>query len=342
MSKLNESIQAQIKQNWDSIAKPLDSMGKFEALIAKIGAVQNSVYPTLAKPAVVVLCSDNGIVEEGVSQSGQEVTATCAQNIALGKSSVGVMAAGLGADVFTVDLGIASKEKIDKVIDKKIREGTRNFLKAPAMTEAELNKALEIGSDLARSLKNSGYDVICIGEMGIGNTTTCAAVAASVLGLPADSCTGRGAGLSDAGFKRKKQVINAAIHKYGLYTADVKKILQCVGGYDIAGMAGVFIGAKVCGIPVILDGIVSVVAALVCTRLYAGIEDVLIPSHKSREPVVQRVFEELKLLPVIEADMALGEGSGAVMMLGLLRSALCVYDKALRFGDSGVEQYTRK
>ncbi len=339
---MEKSIYRQIKKNWDSVAKPLDSMGQFESLTAKLGQIQNSVYPKLEKTAVLVLCADNGIVEEGVSQSGMEVTAACAKNISRGKSSVAVMAEKIGADVVTVDIGIAEESKIEGLVDRKIRCGSRNFLKEPAMTEEELGKALDTGKALAREMKEKGYDAVCIGEMGIGNTTTCAAVGASLLNLPVSVCVGRGAGLSDSGLEKKKNVIESAISKYDLYNADTLKVLQCVGGYDICGMAGVFIGARECGLPVILDGVVSLVAALAASRLEGGIEEVLIPSHKSREPVAIKALEALKLCPVIDADMALGEGTGAVMMAGLLQTVLCVYDKAVRFEASGVEQYERK
>ena len=339
---MEASVYSQIKKNWDCVAKPLDSMGRFEELTAKIGVIQNSVYPKLEKTALYVFCADNGIVEEGVSQSGMEVTAACAKNIAGGKSSAAVMAKALGLDVITVDIGIACESEIDGVINRKIRAGSRNFLKEPALTEDELQKALAVGKELARDAKKRGYDAVCIGEMGIGNTTTCAAAGACLLGLPVDLCVGRGAGLSDQGLVRKKQVIDSAIKKYDLYNADVKKILQCVGGYDLAGMTGLFLGAKECGLPVILDGVVSLVAALAAARIEKDIGEFLIPSHKSREPVAVKALEELGLTPVIDADMALGEGSGAVMMTGLLRTALCVYDKAVRFEASGVEQYERE
>ncbi len=341
MNRYNE-IYNQIKHNWDCVAKPLDSMGRFEELTAKIGAIQNSVSPKLDKICLLVLCADNGIVEEGVSQSGQEVTSICTKNIAAGKSAAGVMAASLGIDVRVVDLGIATMDEIPNVINRKIRAGTRNFIKEPAMASDECKRAVQVGMELAEECHKK-YDAICIGEMGIGNTTTSAAVAAGLLGLNAEEVCGRGAGLSDDGLSRKISVVSQAIKKYNLSDSSALKILECVGGFDIAGMVGVYLGAKKYGIPVILDGAISMTAALLSEKIDSGTKNFLIPSHKSREPLAQKICAELgtEFTPVIDGAMALGEGSGAVIMTGVLRTALEVYNNAVKFEDSGVTQYKR-
>ena len=340
---MSKSIFNQIKENWDCISKPLDSMGRFEELTAKLGVIQNSIYPKLDKVALLVLCADNGVVEEGVSQSGQEVTAICARNIAEGNTSAGVMAKALGIDVLAVDMGIAVTEEIPDVLDRKIRAGTRNFAKEAAMTWGECQSAIQTGISLAEECKKK-YDAVCIGEMGIGNTTTSAAVAAGLLGLSAEEVCGRGAGLSDQGLQRKICVVDAAIKKYDLYNKSAHEVLECVGGFDIAGMVGVYLGAKKVGLPVILDGAISLTAALAAVKMEEDAGHYLIPSHRSREPLAEKICAELgaDFSPVIDGAMALGEGSGAVMMTGLLRTALEVYNKALRFGDSGVGQYKRK
>ena len=342
MSKYQE-IFNQIKHKWDCVAKPLDSMGRFEELTAKIGAIQGTDSPRLDKVALLVFCSDNGIVEEGVSQSGQEVTAICAGNIAAGKSAAGVMAASLGIDLLVIDVGIACQEEIPGVINRKIRAGTRNFIKEAAMTREECQRAIQTGIELAGECSKK-YDAVCIGEMGIGNTTTSAAVAAGLLRLGADEVCGRGAGLSDQGLARKRQVVDTAIEKYDLVDRTAGEILEFVGGFDLAAMAGLCLGAKKYGLPVILDGAISLTAALLSEKLDSGCRNYLIPSHKSREPLAAKICGELgkNFDPVIDASMALGEGSGAVMMAGLLRTALEVYNKALKFEASGVAQYERK
>lgn len=334
-------IYAQIKHNWDSIAKPLDSLGRLEEILAKIGAIQGKVHPSVEKSAVLVLCGDNGIVEEKISQSDQSVTAICAENIAAGKTTVGIMAEKSGTEVIAVDLGIACADELPGVVNKKIRKGTRNFLKEPAMTQEEVLQAVEAGKELVRECKARSFDILCIGEMGIGNTTTSAAIAAGLLGCSAECVTGRGAGLDDAGLNRKISVINKAVEKYNLFNADVMTVLQTVGGFDIGGMVGVYLGAVECGMPVVLDGAISMVAALVANLMESCVVDFLLPSHKSREPLVEKIIEKLGLEPVLDAEMALGEGTGAVLMMQIIQTTSAVYEKSVPFSESGVDQYHR-
>ncbi len=219
--------------------------------------------------------------------------------------------------------------------------GTRNFLKEPAMTIEETNEAMQVGIDMIAKFKEKGYGLIGIGEMGIGNTTTTSAVAAGLLKLSANEVTGRGAGLDDAGLNRKRKAVADAIEKYDLYNQDAFTILQTVGGYDIAAMTGACIGAKKYGMPVVLDGVISQVAALLAERLTPGVKEFIIPSHISREPVSIIICRELNMLPVIDANMALGEGTGAALMFSLLNVANKVYLDCVPFAESGVEQYKR-
>ena len=189
-----DEIYETIKRRWDSIAKPLESLGRLETLVAKLGAAQNREHPAVGKSALLVLCADNGIVEEGVSQSAQAVTRVCAENIAAGKTTAGIMASQTDTEIIAVDMGIACSESIPGVLNRKIRHGTRNFAKEPAMTKAEVEQAVQTGLSLVEDCQKRGVDLICIGEMGIGNTTTSAAVAAGLLRLGADEVCGRGSG----------------------------------------------------------------------------------------------------------------------------------------------------
>lgn len=330
-----------IKKNWDAVAKPLDGMGVFEELTAKIGQIQQKEVPVTDKNVVFVLCADNGIVEEGISQSDQSVTAICAENIAKSKSTVGIMAKTVGADVAIIDVGINSSQQFENVRDFKIRKGTRNFSKEPAMTMEELDEAIETGKKLVLEYKNMGYEMICTGEMGIGNTTTSSAVAASLLGMKAEEVTGRGAGLSDEKLAHKKKVIADAIDKYQIDPGDTKEILRTLGGFDIATMCGVFLGGSLYNVPIVIDGFISMVAALAAERIVPGTKDCMIPSHMSKEPGVVKIVEELKLTPVIDGHMALGEGTGAVMMFSLLNIANEVYKSSFSFDEAGVGQYER-
>ncbi len=336
-----ESWSSRIKANWDKIAKPLDSLGKLESLVAKLGEIQKTEHPVCSRKCLVVLCSDNGIVEEGISQSDQSVTRICAENIGAGRTTVGIMASHVGCHIFTYDVGINCEAELKNVTDRKIRAGTRNFLKEKAMTREEVEKAFALGREIVAECRDRGFQIICTGEMGIGNTTTSAAVAASLLKVDAEVTAGRGAGLSDQGLERKIRVINEAIGKYGLYNADPVSVLEAVGGYDLAVMTGIYLAAADFDMPIVLDGAISVTAALAAERIKPGTAGYLIPSHLSREPLGELLCRELGFSPVLDAGMALGEGTGAVLFLGLLETAIEVYEKSVPFAESNVEQYTR-
>jgi len=337
----DEQVYRKVLKNWDAIAKPLDGMGRFETLTARIGAVIGTDEIDISRKAVIVMCADNGIVEEGVSQSGQEVTALVAQQMAKGASSVGKMAAGAGVDVIPIDIGMSQEEAIPGVLDRKIRRGTRNFRKEPAMTSEEAVRAIFTGIEAVRDCKQKGYQILATGEMGIGNTTTSSAVAAALLHCGAEAVTGRGAGLSDGKLEHKRRVIEEAIETYGLREAKPFEVLRFVGGFDIGGLAGVCIGGGLFHVPVVLDGVISMTAALLAQRLVPGTAGYLIPSHKGKEPAVERLMEALGMEPVIAGNMALGEGTGAVMMMALLDLALKVYNGRNTFAELQIEPYER-
>lgn len=334
-------LYKRILRNWDRIAKPLDGMGRFESLTAQIGAILGTEEIDIAKKAVIIMCADNGIVAEGISQSGQEVTAAVAAQMGRGNSSVGKMAAMIGADTIPIDIGINSCESIPGVLDRKIRCGTRNFRKEPAMTREEAARAIDTGIEMVAVCKGKGYRILATGEMGIGNTTTSSAVTAALLRCKAEEVTGRGAGLCEEKLRQKKQIITEAIEKYGLYGAEPFSVLETVGGLDIAGLAGVCIGGAVYHLPVVLDGVISMAAALLAESLVPGTKKYLIPSHKGKEPAVEMLTKALGLESVIDGELALGEGTGAVMMMSLLDMALCVYHGGTLFSDIKVKQYAR-
>ena len=337
----DEKIYGKVLQNWDGIAKPLDGMGRFETIIARIGAIIGTDEIDLTKKAVIIMCADNGIVEEGISQSGQEVTAAVARQMGKGLSSVGRMAASIGADTIPIDIGMNHQAPIQGVLDRKIRCGTRNFRQEPAMTEAETVRAIMTGIEAVAVCRDEGYRILATGEMGIGNTTTSSAVAAALLQCDTDTVTGRGAGLSDEKLVHKRQIIADAIEKYELAGADPFRILMTVGGLDIAGLAGVCIGGALYHIPIVLDGVISMTAALLADRIVPGTAKYLIASHKGKEPAVEVLMKELGAEPVIDGKMALGEGTGAVMMMALIDMALCIYHGRTLFSDIRVEQYER-
>ena len=337
----DENIRKKVLSNLDYVAKPLDGLGKFEALTAQIGAIQRTEKIDISRKAVIIMCADNGIVAEGISQSGQEVTLAVVKKMAEKQTSVGKMAETIRVDTIPVDIGVNHKSKIPGVLDKRICPGTRNFRNEPAMTEKEAIKAIFTGIEMVSDCKEKGYKILATGEMGIGNTTTSSAVAAALLDCEVAEVTGRGAGLSDEKLIHKQKIITEAIDKYDLKNADALRILETVGGFDIAGLAGVCIGGALYHVPIVLDGVISMVAALLAERIVPGTKNYLIPSHKGKEPAMGRLAKELNVEPVIDAKMALGEGTGAVMMFSLLDIALSVYQDKTTFSDMNIEQYER-
>ena len=352
LSGFDRGWYKKVKTGWDQVAKPLDSLGAFEDILSRIGAIQRKRVPDLSKARLLVCCADNGIVEEGVSQSGQEITAICAESIAGGNSSVAIMARQADVEVLTVDVGVSTERKLQNVRDEKIRLGTRNFRHESAMTEEEAAKALQVGMELVKESKKEGCAILGVGEMGIGNTTTSSAITAALLGMPVGEVTGRGAGLSDEGLRRKQTVIEEALKRYGIAGGKDSewqisrmsgdgafKVLQCVGGYDIACMAGICLGGALYQIPIVLDGFISLAAALIACRIEPIVKEYLIPSHSGKEPAMKKLEEELGLEPVLFARMALGEGTGAVLMIQLLRTVNAVYEKSVSFEKAGIKPY---
>lgn len=327
------------KKHWDQIAKPLNGLGLLEKSITRIVAIQQNEQISIAKKAVVVMCADNGIVAEGVTQSGSEVTAIVAENMAQGIASINRMADMAGADVIPVDIGIAGTVNHPGLINRKVSQGTNNFFKCQAMTREQTLTAILSGIQLVGELKEQGYQLLATGEMGIGNTTTSSAVSAVLLGRPADQLTGKGAGLSSAGMARKIQVIKEAITLHNPEPADPIAVLSAVGGLDIAGLTGVILGGALHRIPIVLDGVISLTAALAAKRICPFCAMYMLASHLGKEPASKFMIAELELEPVIYADLALGEGTGAVLLFPMLDMVNQVYMENTTFADIHIGAY---
>lgn len=327
---------------WSKVAKPLNSLGALEEDMIKIAGMRRTSEVKSEPCALVIMCADNGIVEEGVTQTGKEVTAVVAENMTDGNSSVCIMAERAGVDVFPVDIGVARDLKSKTrypLLNRKISYGTKNFLKEPAMTRADAVKAIITGISIVEELSSKGYGLIATGEMGIGNTTTSSAVASILLKEDPGLLTGRGAGLSDQGLKRKLEVIEAGISRYACLCHDGIDVLSMVGGLDLAGLTGVFLGGAVYRVPILVDGFISATAALAAEHIYPGCSDYMLASHVSAEPAGRRLLEELNLVPLIQAGLCLGEGSGAVAAVPLLLMAADIYGKMSSFHDIKIEEY---
>lgn len=336
---LDTESMTKAKERWMSVAKPLFSLGKLEDAIVRIAGIKGTPEFELDKKGLLILCADNGVVEEGVTQTGQEVTAIVADNFTKQAASVCIMGEIAGVDIFPVDIGMISDVPSVTRIEDKVMYGTRNMAKGPAMTREEVWRAIEVGVRLVGEKKEQGYQILATGEMGIGNTTTSSAVASVLLQMDAGKMTGRGAGLDQKGLTRKIQIIKQAIASLEPDKEDVIDTLSKVGGLDIAGLTGVFLGGAVHRIPVVIDGFISSVAALCAVRLIPEAGEYMLPSHVSREPAGVKVLEALSLSPFLICDMCLGEGSGAVAAMPLLEMGLKVYRKMGTFADIHVGRY---
>lgn len=334
---VDAAAMAAAKQHWDGLGKPLGSLGRLEKALIQIAGIQRTGDVHIDRKALVIMCADNGVVEEGVTQCGQEVTATVAENFLDEKSCVAIMCRRAGTKICPVDIGMAvDTPRVEK---RKIAYGTKNMAKEPAMTREQAVQALEVGIHMVEELKEKGYGIIATGEMGIGNTTTSSAVTAVLLEQDPAEVTGRGAGLSGTGLKKKISVIRDAIALHKPKKEDPIDVLAKVGGLDIAGMAGVFLGGAACRIPVVADGFISCVAALCAIRICPAVKDYVITSHKSKEPATVMILEALDIPVFLDCDMCLGEGTGAVTIYPILDMALAVYGGMCTFSDNQMENY---
>ena len=323
----------QAEERWKTVAKPLHSLGKLEEAVIRMAGIREDADFIMKKKGLVIFCADNGVVAEGVTQTGQEVTAIVADNFTKGATSVCIMAEIAGVDVLAVDVASLTDPS------KKISYGTENMAHDPAMTREQAIRAILTGIEIAGERKAEGYDLLATGEMGIGNTTTSSAVASVLLGKRAEEVTGRGAGLSSEGLQRKIRGIRQALEKNRPDPGDVLDVVAKVGGYDIAGMCGLFLGGAIYRIPVLIDGFISSVAALCAVRLAPLAGKYLFASHCSKEPGGKMVLDALGMSAMIGCDLSLGEGSGAVAAVPLLEMGLDVYRKMSTFEEIQVEQY---
>lgn len=321
---------------WDSIAKPLHSLGLLEEQIIKIAGMIRSHDVRLDKKALIVMCADNGVVEEGVTQTGQEVTAMVAENFLDCNASAALMCQKAGVDIFPIDIGMVTDTRVPNY---KVAYGTKNMTKGPAMTREEAMQAVLTGIQLVKEKKEAGYQILATGEMGIGNTTTSSAIAAVLLEEDVTTMTGRGAGLSNDGLNRKIHAIETAITVNQPDKNDPLDVLAKVGGFDLAGLAGVFLGGAYYQLPVVVDGFISAAAALVAMRMCPAVSNYLLASHASKEPGMQKIMEALELCAPLHCNMCLGEGTGAVAFLPVLEMALEVYQKMSTFSENDMESY---
>jgi nicotinate-nucleotide--dimethylbenzimidazole phosphoribosyltransferase len=350
MPNLDEDSRAVVLRKLDGKTKPRGSLGRLEELAASLAAMQGSDRPVTSPRAIVVMAGDHGVAQQGVSAYPSEVTAQMVANFASGGAAINVLTRQMSAQLVVVDMGVISDANVNGVRKVRIAPGTADFTRGPAMTVGDCERALGAGAAIAEELAAAGTRLVGIGEMGIGNSTAAAALTAAYTGLSAEEVTGRGTGVDDNGLRRKIDAVRAALAANpeasrpspspdGAMKGDRSSplgTLAALGGYEIAGLAGLTIACARRRIPVVVDGFIASAAALAASRIAPGAERFLVPSHKSVEVGHRKILSELKLRPLFDLDLRLGEGTGAALALGFVDAAVRILEEMATFEAAGV------
>ena len=331
---LDEAAMAAARERQAQLAKPPGSLGRLEELSLQLAGITGKIHNKIEKKHLLVFAADNGVVAEGVSSAPQSVTLMQTVNLTRAKTGASVLCKHFGCEITVCDVGVNADIKEPKVLNRKIAYGTQNIVHGPAMTREQAVQAMMTGIELAQS---TSADVIGIGEMGIGNTTTSSAVLSVLLDADVEAVTGRGGGITDSGFLKKKRVITDAIAINQPDQNDVIDVLAKVGGFDIAAMCGAFIGCAARQRPVVIDGFISAVAALCACRLCPNVRGYLIPSHASYEIGYKLAMEAMGLQPIFLLGMRLGEGSGCPLAFEVLSAACAILNDMATFDQAGID-----
>lgn len=334
IAPLDESAMEAARRRQAELAKPPGSLGRLEDLSIQVAGITGKLQNPMKRQHLLVFAGDNGVVEEGVSCSPQSVTLSQTINLTRAKTGASTLCAHFGCGITVCDVGVNADIREPKVLNRKIAYGTQNMVKGPAMTRQQAIQAITTGAELAAS---TPADVLGVGEMGIGNTTTSSAVLAVLLGVEPETVTGRGGGLTDDSFRKKKEVIHKAIAVNAPDPMDTVDVLAKVGGFDLAAMCGAYLGAAATRRPVVIDGFISVVAALCAVRICPLVRGYLIPSHASYEIGYELAMKELGLEPMLLLGMRLGEGSGCPLAFQVLDAACAVLSHMATFDEAGID-----
>lgn len=329
-----------IKKAWDrldSLTKPIGSLGELENITAKMAGITGLVHNKINKKNIVIMCSDNGVVEEGVSNCPKSVTATVTNNFTKQITGVYVLSKFTGSDITVVDVGVDVDFNNAKIINKKIAYGTKNMMNGPAMTREETIKAIEVGIETIDDLVSKGYDLFGTGEMGVGNTATSAAILSVFSGLEVEESVGKGSGITEEQFINKKNVIKKSIEINKPDKNDVIDVISKVGGFDIAGLCGCFLAAAKNRVPIVIDGFIASAAALCAYKLNPLVIGYIFASHLSAEPGAAFIMKEIGLKPMLNLNMRLGEGSGCPLAFNIIEAALYTMDNMGTFEDASLD-----
>jgi nicotinate-nucleotide--dimethylbenzimidazole phosphoribosyltransferase len=328
----------------DVLTKPLGSLGMLEDIAAQMVSIRQGDFAEALKKAVYVFAADHGITAEGISAYPSEVTHQMVLNFLAQGAAINVLAKLHRVEMNVVDVGVdAHFEGVQGLLDCKVRKGTRNMLQEAAMNDAELAQALEVGSRLAAEAAAKGQNLLAVGEMGIGNTTAASAITSVLTKMPVALVTGKGAGLDVGAQAHKRQIIEAVIKKHfptaGMDSApDPLEVLRCIGGLEIAAMTGLILGAAQRGIAVVADGFISMAAAAIAFAIEPRVRGYLFAGHQSEEPGHRVLLEYIGLKPILSLNMRLGEGTGAVLAMPIIESAMCLYNEMATFASAGVSE----
>jgi nicotinate-nucleotide--dimethylbenzimidazole phosphoribosyltransferase len=336
IQRVDPAVAAQAQARLDRKTKPRRSLGRLEELACRLAAIHGSADPLLPARAVIVIAADHGVAEEGVSAYTQEVTTQMVKNFLSGGAAINVLARQQGARIVVADLGTKEPVALPQVRDCRQGAGTANFTRGPAMSRATAARALETGIGLAAELAAEGVGLLAVGDMGIGNTTAASAVTAALTGQAAENVTGRGTGIDDSRLRLKVDVVERALAVNRPDPADALDVLAKVGGFEIAGLAGAMLGAAARRVPVLLDGFITGAAALAAVGLCPAVGDYLIASHRSVEPGHEIILRHLAQRPLLDLELRLGEGTGAVLAMSLAEAALRILREMATFDAAGV------
>jgi nicotinate-nucleotide--dimethylbenzimidazole phosphoribosyltransferase len=340
---VDDAVAAETQRRLDAKTKPRHSLGRLEELACRIAAIRRTTSLTPPRKAIVVMGADHGVVEEGVSAYPQEVTGQMLLNFARGGAAINVLARHAGARLVVVDMGVkhipADLVSVDPSVELRthpLGPGTANFTRGPAMTRAQAAAAITVGAELGAELARDGVGLVGIGEMGIGNTTASAALTALFCGAPPEEVVGRGTGIDDAGLRRKIEAVRRALDMNRPDASDGVDALAKVGGFEIAGLAGVVLGAAASRLPIVIDGFIASTAALAAVRIAPATAGYLVASHRSVEVGHRLILQALGTKPLLDLDLRLGEGTGAALAMPIVDASLRILAEMATFGDAGV------
>ncbi len=333
---LNEEAGEKARARMDILTKPQGSLGRMEDLAVQLAGIYGDLFPAGTKKRVVVMAADHGITEEGISAYPSEVTAQMVANFTGGGAAINVLGSQNGVEVVVVDIGVKVDTGLPEVKQVRVRAGTGNFLRGPAMSRFEALQAIFAGIECAEDAHNNGVKVLATGEMGIGNTTASSAVMAAITGYEASLVVGRGTGLDDDRLRHKQEVVASALEFHRPEHTDPLGVLSRVGGLEIAALTGLILGAAKLRIPVVIDGFISSTAALAAVTFCPQARHYLVPSHLSSESGHALLMDYLNMKPYINMGMRLGEGTGAVLGMNLLEAAARVTLEMATFDDARV------